>query len=124
MAKQPNNGRSKVERYARYREWQLPVVGHFEPQLWKYSSHCWLVHRGEKAESRQALASAVRYVYLGFCQIRQSCPKIKRPNVYKPSSPIIFHSELSSVGTIGLRYFCRAVYCATKSEATLILLIP
>lgn len=76
MAKQPNNGRSKVERSVRYREWQLLVVGHFEPQLWKHSSHCWLVHIGEKAKPRQALANAVR-VYLEFRQIRQSCPKKK-----------------------------------------------
>lgn len=76
MAKQPNNGRSKVERSVRYREWQLLVVGYFEPQLWKHSSHCWLVHIGEKAKPRQALANAVR-VYLEFRQIRQSCPKKK-----------------------------------------------
>lgn len=78
MAEQPNDGRSKVERYVRYREWRLLVVGHFEPQLRKHSSHCWLVHRGEKAEPRQALANAMRYVYLEFHQIRQSCQKKKK----------------------------------------------
>lgn len=82
MAKQPNDGRSKVERYVRYREWRLLVVGHFEPQLRKHSSHCWLVHKGEKAEPRQALANAVRYVYLEFRQIRQSCQKKKKSRMY------------------------------------------